>query len=428
MATAASHPLRRRALTELLVPLGLAAAGNLLFLLTDLDLRLQRPLFRPDAPDPWPLAGQPPWHHLYHFACIPAALVGFGALGYLLRSALRPGVHRWRPHALFLALSLALGPALVVNGVFKDHWGRPRPRRVQTLGGDLPFRPVWVKGNREEGKSFPCGHASIGFYLSAFYFLFRRRRPALAAASLAGAVAFGALVGYGRMAAGAHFASDVLWAALFVWFVQWTLYHAVLRIPDREDRPTAPVRAASRLALAGVAVALAAIGVAALLFAMPVNRRFALAAPARPPGATPVAAVEVRLRRADVQIAWATASNAVPLAFEAQAQGFGPPWSRVEGRLDLVKRAGADAYRLRAEADGLFTDLEFGGTLTLGPTVREVRLRAVRGSLAIADPPGPRPAFLIRTRGAALRLPPPLHAAARAVTNGPNDVTWTLAP
>jgi membrane-associated PAP2 superfamily phosphatase len=428
MVTANPQPTRRRATIELSIALALAGAGTLLFLLTDLDLRLQRPLYRLGAPDPWPVANRPLWHGLYYFASLPAVLVGFGALGYLLRSVLRAGTHRWRPHALFLALSLGLGPVLVVNGVFKDHWGRPRPRRVEALGGDLPFRPVWVKGDREEGKSFPCGHASIGFYLGGFYFLLRRRRPALAAASLIGAAAFGTLIGYGRMAAGAHFASDVLWAALFVWLVQWVLYYPVLRIPEREDRPPAPARSASRLALAGAVVGMALVGVVALLLGMPVNRTLALASLTPPAGAGPVSAAEVRLRRADVEIAWAAATNAAPLAFEARAQGFGPPWSHIEGRVDLLKRANAEVLRLRAEADGVFTDLEFAGTLTLGPAIREIRIRAVRGSVVIADPIGRWPAFLIRTRDAELRLPGALQVVARATTNGLHDVTWTIPP
>src|SRR4051812_8492190 len=32
--------------------------------------------------------------------------------------------------AVFLLLSLALGPGLVVNAVLKDHWGRARPTQV----------------------------------------------------------------------------------------------------------------------------------------------------------------------------------------------------------------------------------------------------------------------------------------------------------
>ena len=41
----------------------------------------------------------------------------------------------WRRPALFLVLVAALGPGLLINVVFKDHYGRPRPREVQELGG-----------------------------------------------------------------------------------------------------------------------------------------------------------------------------------------------------------------------------------------------------------------------------------------------------
>jgi hypothetical protein len=40
-----------------------------------------------------------------------------------------------RMYGLFILLSVILGPGLLVNLVFKDHWGRPRPRQVVALGG-----------------------------------------------------------------------------------------------------------------------------------------------------------------------------------------------------------------------------------------------------------------------------------------------------
>jgi membrane-associated phospholipid phosphatase len=59
------------------------------------------------------------------------------------------------------------------------------------------------------------GHAALGFSLVAFPFLLppgRSRRYGIAAA-----LAFGALVGLGRMAQGAHFLSDVVYAGLLVY-------------------------------------------------------------------------------------------------------------------------------------------------------------------------------------------------------------------
>ena len=37
---------------------------------------------------------------------------------------------------LFILSTLAIGPGIITNLIFKDHWGRPRPFRVAAFGGD----------------------------------------------------------------------------------------------------------------------------------------------------------------------------------------------------------------------------------------------------------------------------------------------------
>ena len=41
----------------------------------------------------------------------------------------------------FLAITLALGPGLLVNGLIKEHSHRPRPFQTQDFGGEWQFRP-----------------------------------------------------------------------------------------------------------------------------------------------------------------------------------------------------------------------------------------------------------------------------------------------
>ena len=48
--------------------------------------------------------------------------------------------------ALFLVLTLALGPGLLANTLLKDHWGRSRPIDVIEFGGADPFTPWWNPG------------------------------------------------------------------------------------------------------------------------------------------------------------------------------------------------------------------------------------------------------------------------------------------
>lgn len=154
-------------------------------------------------------------------------------VGSLLLWVLGGRVNRnWRYVGMFLFLSLALGPGLVVNGILKAEWGRPVPRDVVGLGGHLQFRHISNPGasgppeRGGDGRSFPSGHESIAAWTSVFYLLLRPRRPRLAVAALCGTLAFGALIAFTRIAAGRHFISDVVWSMLITFLVNWLLCHA----------------------------------------------------------------------------------------------------------------------------------------------------------------------------------------------------------
>jgi len=74
----------------------------------------------------------------------------------------------------FLILSVLIGPGLIINAVFKDHWDRPRPGDVVEFGGMLQCTPAPLRG--ESGESFPCGHCSVGFLFASGWWLWKRRR------------------------------------------------------------------------------------------------------------------------------------------------------------------------------------------------------------------------------------------------------------
>jgi membrane-associated PAP2 superfamily phosphatase len=100
----------------------------------------------------------------------------------------------------------------MVNVVFKDHWGRPRPREIVQFGGQKQFLQPWQKGEDGKGRSFPSGHASAAFYMTAPFFIYRRTNKQLARIWLAGGLTFGLLMSIARITQGGHFLSDNLWA------------------------------------------------------------------------------------------------------------------------------------------------------------------------------------------------------------------------
>lgn len=127
-----------------------------------------------------------------------------------LAKALTPLLARLIPSRplLFLAVSLTIGPGLVVNSLFKEWWGRPRPQDVTLFGGADTFFPAWIPGGAcPTNCSFPSGEASSSMWLIAFVFVVP---VAWRRATLVAALIFALVISANRVAFGGHFLSDVL--------------------------------------------------------------------------------------------------------------------------------------------------------------------------------------------------------------------------
>ena len=126
---------------------------------------------------------------------------------------------------IYLLLVLALGPIAIVNLVFKDNWGRVRPRHIVEFKGDKNFTPAFIKTNQcDKNCSFVCGHASAAFYFFALIPLVRfRKTMALFAFS------FGSLIGLVRIVQGGHFLSDVIFSGFFVYFSYRIVYYLMFK-------------------------------------------------------------------------------------------------------------------------------------------------------------------------------------------------------
>jgi membrane-associated phospholipid phosphatase len=128
----------------------------------------------------------------------------------------------------FLALTLALGPGLLVNGVLKEHWSRPRPGEVVEFGGTLPFVPWWdPRGGCAQNCSFVSGETSQATWAVAPALLIP---GGLRVVALGTVGIFTAVIGGLRLAFGGHFASDVLFAVLLTLAVIWAAYGLAFRI------------------------------------------------------------------------------------------------------------------------------------------------------------------------------------------------------
>ena len=144
------------------------------------------------------------------------------------------GVGRHRPAefraGLFLVLLFIIGPGLIVNHGFKNHWGRPRPHQIEEFGGQHAFVPLGSPGPlQQHNSSFPSGHAAVAFYLISPGFILHAQRRRLSNVLICSGLLFGGLMALVRVIQGGHFVSDVLWSAVIVYFTAVTLSRFVLQ-------------------------------------------------------------------------------------------------------------------------------------------------------------------------------------------------------
>jgi lipid A 4'-phosphatase len=226
---------RTRGLIIILGLLALGVAGTTILDATGWDLALVNRFYSPGgAQGGWTHAREQPWGALYDFGEIPSLV--FAAAAIVLYVAVRLGKSRrqYSKSCLVVILTVALGPGLLVNGVLKPYWGRPRPVDITAMGGEQEYRKVWTPAGAKGGKSFPCGHCSMGFSLAsgaAFYPF----HPVLSACALAGGITYGTLLGATRIIQGGHFPTDVLWAGILILMLIATLYYIVFRVPEQTD-------------------------------------------------------------------------------------------------------------------------------------------------------------------------------------------------
>ena len=202
---------------------------TLLFWISDLDIWAASLFYHPEALDPWYEGDLPLWAFMYQMGPVISISIALGSIFIIFLSGLKSSWNHYRVQASFILLCFVIGPGLLVNALFKDHWGRPRPAQVIQFEGAEPYVPPGLYNADGDGKSFPSGHSSVGFALVAFFFIWRKRHRYLASLAVVSALLMGSLLGAARMAAGAHFLSDVLWSMFITFLVSAGLYRLYQR-------------------------------------------------------------------------------------------------------------------------------------------------------------------------------------------------------
>ncbi len=381
---------RRYWLPELAALVALVLGAVILFTVTGLDIAAQRWFFHPELADSWPIANHTLWFLCYRSAPWVTGSLAVAGTALLVAGVLREQSRRLRLYGLFILLCVIIGPGLIINVVLKDHWGRPRPRQIVEFGGRLAYtQPLLPSPMR--GKSFPCGHCSVGYLYAIGWWLWRRRRPGQAAASLVLGLALGTLLGFGRMAAGAHFLSDAVWSALIAYGISHVLYYFVLRIPAREDSRTAlypMIESSPRLKAATIAavILLCAGIIGGGILASPIDAdldaRVRLADfPAAPK------TIEVLVDTLDVELRLVMGPPTV-IECAGSIHGFGLPTNEIKAGWEFEERP-VPALRYRVIQKGLFTDID--GIVRIRVPVQNLHrivVRTRRGDISVVDATG----------------------------------------
>lgn len=329
---------------------------------TNLDLVIQRCLW--SKQDGWRHANDAWIVFVYNFGVVPGLLVGVGSLMTLLMGIGRMSIARYRKVAGFLLLTLLLGSGVLANAVLKDHWGRPRPSQLEEFGGTMAFESVLSIDPASSGKSFPCGHATMGFLFFSVAMAMPKAWRSARFATAAFGLALGCCLGWIRMAQGGHFLSDVIWAAATMWFVALALFRLLKLAEGRIYVPKSVFKKSisgwTSLAFAPLLL----IGIMLGLLATPYNETANIKLPsALKPFTTLQLDVEGQVNVVEGET----------FRIDSQAEGFGMPNSSLRYRSSIKD----GVLLVKTIRKGYFTELNAKTVVTI-PAMSLIRIE--RGS------------------------------------------------
>jgi len=317
--------------------------STLIFKLSNLDISLQN-LFYSTTRN-WKFGSQQPWNFFYHYGNYPILILIIMSLIFFIVSFWKNTL-KWlfyRKAALFFILVLLLGPGLIVNGVLKEHVGRPRPREVINYGGTEHFVPVLKHGTAGKGKSFPCGHCSMAFMLITPFFVFRKKYKLLSLLILGIGLIYSLLMSLARMAQGGHFASDAIWAGIIVYFSSLIVYHILQ--PNEVGKAQKKISRKKMMLLIFSSTILLGGIIFGIALATPYYEKFSV----KPDSQKSSNFFQFYFKKGYIQI-----KNSTTTSLKIKSHGFCLPESKIIPQWNYAK--GTAIFKLK-KIKGLFTEL-----------------------------------------------------------------------
>ena len=333
------------------------------FRLFDLDLIIQKALYDFSSGS-WKFAYNSFVLWLYKYGTYPAIILAAAAVVAFSLGFAYEKIKKHRKAALLIILLMFIGPGIITNVILKNYTGRPRPRDVKEFNGSMDFLKPLEPGVPGKGFSFPCGHCTMGFFFYAGYLILRRKNKAAAYGAFGGSIIYGTAMGFGRMAQGGHFASDVVWAAGIMLLTAEVLHIFVIKTDDKAGL-FENVRINNKPLVFGAALALLAVTTLLFLIATPFNKN-------REYSFGELSGAEIVSDRAAITVASMPEGS-----LKFAASGFGLPWSDYD---DFMKTDGSLIYM--ASSRGFFSELNSSVKAYLRPdSMKSVTLTAGAGDI-----------------------------------------------
>jgi len=293
----------------------------------------------------------------------------------ILFAAIKKSWARYRIQAAFILFSFLLGPGLIVNTLFKDNWGRPRPVHIEQFNGAEQYVPPLKYNALGDGKSFPSGHSSLGFGFIAFWFLWRKRKPLWAKSALGFSLLLGSLFGIARMSAGGHFLSDVFWSLWVPLLSSMALYYLFFQksLDDGLQQPRQSIW--KNILYSFISLMVLSYG----LFNWPIKQDKQLQFPISPK-------ISFMAKKTNLQIRYAK-TNTKKITIHHQVDGFGLPFSRQIISTDVVQGKYGAITQINLQTQGVFSELKSKVTIKIPSNypVKNISIQIKNGKV-IASP------------------------------------------
>ncbi len=347
----------KKELKKIFIRLCVAAAATAVIIIAGLDMKIQK-IFYDSSAGAWKFSENPAVLFLYKYGTIPGLLLAAFSMAAAGAGFFTKKFEFLKKPAALIVIVILLGPGIFINVILKNYTGRPRPREAKEFGGKWKYREAFQFGAPGRGHSFPAGHPSMGFLFGALYFAYRRRNKKTAYTALAIGLAYGAAMGAGRMAQGAHFFSDVLWSGVItfitaraaqVFFIEGNVF----RIKPRAGREN---RAAAILVPSVFILLL----VFFFLFSVPFHREKNYSFSVNTPGYR----LRINSKAGDIMVREAGKDGP---RLEITAKGFGFPGRDYSENFEVKRKNGMTDLELYTSTNGFFSELSADIKLSLPP-------------------------------------------------------------